>query len=285
MLKNGLGKGLGSLIMDTDLNHNNPTVVELKIVDVEPNKNQPRHNFDEEKLQDLAASIKEHGVITPILVKKQENGFYKIIAGERRWRASKLAGKKTIPAIIKDFTQQQIQEVALIENLQREDLNPIEEAKGYKLLMEEFDLTQEMISQKVSKSRSSIANALRLLNLTTKVSRLLEQDKISVGHAKVLLSVENEEWQESFAQTVIDEKLSVRELEKLIKESPKEKKQPKAKKEDLNLKLAFMDFEKKAETALGTKVTVKGTKKKGKIEIEYYGNEDLERIAKLLNIR
>jgi len=286
MLKNGLGKGLGSLIMDTDLNHSNPTVVELKIVDVEPNKNQPRHSFDEEKLHDLAASIKEHGVITPILVKKQENGFYKIIAGERRWRASKIAGKKTIPAIIKDFTHQQIQEVALIENLQREDLNPIEEAKGYKMLMDEFDLTQEMISQKVSKSRSSIANSLRLLNLTTKVCRLLEQDKISVGHAKVLLSVDNEDLQESYAQTVIDENLSVRELERLIKENPEGKKKvKKEKKEDLNLKLAFMDFEKIAKSALGTKVTVKGSKKKGKIEIEYYGNEDLERIAKLLNIR
>ncbi len=286
MLKNGLGKGLGSLIMDTDLSHNNPTVVELKIVDVEPNKNQPRYNFDEEKLQDLAQSIKEHGVITPILVKKQQNGFYKIIAGERRWRASKLAGKKTIPAIIKDFTNQQIQEVALIENLQREDLNPIEEAKGYKQLMEQFDLTQEMISQKVSKSRSSVANSLRLLNLTDSVCKMLEQDKISVGHAKVLLSITDKELQESFAETVVLEKLSVRELEKLVKENPQgTKKIKREKKEDLNLKLAFMEFEKKAESTLGTKVTIKGGKKKGKIEIEYYGNEDLERIAKLLNIK
>ena len=182
-----MGKGLGALISDTGVAQENPTVVELKIIEVEPNKNQPRTNFDDEKLEDLAASIREHGVISPILVKKQSNGFYKIIAGERRWRASKKAGKKTIPAIIKDFTNQQVQEIALIENLQREDLNPIEEARGYKQLMEDFELTQEQISQKVSKSRSTVANSLRLLNLSTKICGYLEQNKLSAAHAKILL--------------------------------------------------------------------------------------------------
>lgn len=284
-----IGRGLDALISNTNIGQENPTVVELKIIEVEPNKNQPRTNFDDEKLEDLAASIREHGVISPILVKKQSNGFYKIIAGERRWRASKKAGKKTIPAIIKDFTNQQVQEIALIENLQREDLNPIEEARGYKQLMEDFDLTQEQISQKVSKSRSSVANSLRLLNLSTKICGYLEQNKLSAAHAKILLSVNDKDLQENYADICVNENLTRRELEKLIKENPNGKAIEKAKKkkevkEDLNLALALMDFEKKMESSLGTKVKVINGKKKGKIEIEYYGSADLERICRILNI-
>ncbi len=278
MAKKGLGKGLGSLItVEEEITQEG--IVEIKLTDIEPNKEQPREIFDEEKLIDLAESIKEHGVISPIIVKKEKNGYYKIIAGERRWRASKMAKIKTIPAIIKDFEDEKAYEIALIENLQRQDLNPIEEAKGYKKLMEEFDLTQEMVSQKVSKARSQIANSLRLLNLPKKAFSLLESGKISVGHAKVLLSLDNPDRIDELAQLVAEKNITVRELEKLTLSSKKEKKE---KKENLDTKLAFMDFEKRASDTLGTKVKILNGKKKGKIEIEYYGYEDLERIFKII---
>ncbi len=278
MAKKGLGKGLGSLISVSE-EINNESIVEIKVTEIEPNKEQPREVFDEEKLIDLAESIMEHGVISPIIVRKEKNGYYKIIAGERRWRASKMAKISTIPAIIKDFEEEKAYEIALIENLQRQDLNPIEEAKGYKRLMEEFSLTQEAVSQKVSKARSQIANSLRLLNLPKKAFLLLESGKISVGHAKVLLSLENKESIEELAELVAEKGITVRELEKLALSSKKEKKE---KKEDLDTKLAFIDFEKRASDTLGTKVKIHNGKKKGKIEIEYYGYEDLERIFKII---
>lgn len=278
MAKKGLGKGLGSLIsMSEEIN--NDSIVEIKVTEIEPNKEQPREVFDEEKLIDLAESIREHGVISPIIVRKEKNGYYKIIAGERRWRASKMAKISTIPAIIKDFEEEKAYEIALIENLQRQDLNPIEEAKGYKRLMEEFSLTQEAVSQKVSKARSQIANSLRLLNLPEKAFLLLESGKISVGHAKVLLSLENKERIEELAELVAEKGITVRELEKLALSSKREKKE---KNEDLDTKLAFIDFEKRASDTLGTKVKIHNGKKKGKIEIEYYGYEDLERIFKII---
>lgn len=278
MAKKGLGKGLGSLISVSE-EINNEGIVEIKLTEIEPNKEQPREVFDEEKLIDLAESIKEHGVISPIIVKKEKNGYYKIIAGERRWRASKMAKISTIPAIIKDFEDEKAYEIALIENLQRQDLNPIEEAKGYKRLMEEFNLTQEAVSQKVSKARSQIANSLRLLNLPKAAFSLLESGKISVGHAKVLLSIENTDRIEELAELVAEKGITVRELEKLVSSSKREKTE---KKEDLDTKLAFIDFEKRASDTLGTKVKIHSGKKKGKIEIEYYGYEDLERIFKII---
>ncbi|MBE7045799.1 MAG: ParB/RepB/Spo0J family partition protein [Ruminococcaceae bacterium] len=278
MAKKGLGKGLGSLISVSE-EVNNEGIVEIKLTEIEPNKEQPREVFDEEKLIDLAESIKEHGVISPIIVKKEKNGYYKIIAGERRWRASKMAKISTIPAIIKDFEDEKAYEIALIENLQRQDLNPIEEAKGYKRLMEEFNLTQEAVSQKVSKARSQIANSLRLLNLPKAAFSLLESGKISVGHAKVLLSIENTDRIEELAELVAEKGITVRELEKLVSSSKRERKE---KKEDLDTKLAFIDFEKRASDTLGTKVKIHSGKKKGKIEIEYYGYEDLERIFKII---
>lgn len=280
MAKKGLGKGLGSLIstVNTEIN-DGESIVNIKITDIEPNKEQPRENFDEEKLIDLAESIKEHGVISPIIVTKEKNGYYKIIAGERRWRASKIAKIKTIPAIIKDFEGEKAYEIALIENLQRQDLNPIEEAKGYKKLMDEFKLTQEAISQKVSKSRSQIANSMRLLNLPPKAFSYLEAGKITVGHAKVLLSVENSDRIDFLAEIIVEKNLTVRELEKIVNSDKKEKRE---RKEDLNTKLAFSDFEKRAADTLGTKVKIINGKKRGKIEIEYYGYEDLERIFKII---
>ena len=282
MVKKGLGKGLGSLISDVERNisqENN--IIELKITEVEPNKEQPRENFDEEKLFDLSESIKEHGVISPIIVIKKSNGFYGIIAGERRWRASKLAKKKTIPAIVIDVEEEKAYEIALVENLQRQDLNPIEEAKGYKKLMDDFNLTQEEVSKKVGKARSVIANSLRLLNLPIKTLKLLEEGKISVGHATVLLSCDNKDKIDALSELVSEKNITVRELEKLLNPNKKEKIE---KEENLNLQLAIEEFEKKASDSLGTKVKIINKKRKGKIEIEYYNYEDLERIFKIIKI-
>ena len=269
--KKGLGKGLGALLTDENSSIDSESISEIKIMDIEPNQGQPRKDFDEEKLNELADSIKTHGVLSPILVKEVENGYYQIIAGERRWRASKLAGLKTIPAIIKKNENLKVFELALIENLQREDLNPIEEALGYRKLMNEYGLTQDQVSEKMSKSRSSIANSLRLLNLPPQIIEMVEKGQISVGHAKVLLSVDNEETMIAFAMKISSDNLTVRELEDLIKKSNKT---PKPKKEvDLNLKLAFETIEKSVSSVLGTKV---------KIQIEYYSSKDLERILKII---
>jgi len=279
--KKGLGKGLGALLTDENSSIDSDSIVELKIMDVEPNRNQPRKTFDEENIAELADSIKQNGIITPILVSEAENGYYSIIAGERRWRAAKIAGLKTIPAIVKKFDNEKLYEISLIENLQREDLSPVEEALGYKKLMEDYNLTQEDVSYKVSKSRSSVANALRLLNLSKTVLEFLESSKISVGHAKVLLSVQNEKIQLKLANLVYDNNLSVRELEAEIKKLNKPAK--KEKEEDLNVKLAFQSMEKIISDSLGTKVKIINKNNKGKIQIEYYSNGDLERIAKIIS--
>ena len=278
--KKGLGKGLGALLTDENSSIDSESISEIKIIDIEPNQGQPRKDFDEEKLNELADSIKTHGVLSPILVKEVENGYYQIIAGERRWRASKLAGLKTIPAIIKKHENLKVFELALIENLQREDLNPIEEALGYRKLMNEYGLTQDQVSEKMSKSRSSIANSLRLLNLPPQIIEMVEKGQISVGHAKVLLSVDNEETMIAFAMKISSDNLTVRELEDLIKKSNKT---PKPKKEvDLNLKLAFETIEKSVSSVLGTKVKIIDNNNKGKIQIEYYSSKDLERILKII---
>ena len=282
----GLGRGLGALIKDnpvieeTVVAPSNSGVTELKIVDVEPNKGQPRKDFDEDALEALCESIREHGVIQPILVIKSNNGFYKIIAGERRWRASKMAGLKTIPAIVKEYDDVKAYEVSLIENLQREDLNPIEESLGYKKLIDEFSLTQEQIAKRVSKSRSAVANSLRLLTLPDEVVKLIEDKKLSTGHAKVLLSASDKDFIVETAKLVVEKQISVRELEKIIKLENKPQSEPK--KEDLNLKLAILELEKVASEIVGSKVKISGGRNKGKIEIEYYGNDDLERIINLL---
>ena len=290
MAKKGLGKGLGALLGDggaedvvskTVVPDIKDAVVTLKIVDVEPNREQPRKDFDDEKLEELASSIKEHGVIQPILVSHSENGFYSIIAGERRWRAAKKAGVKTIPAIIKDFDNLKIQEVALIENLQRENLNPVEEALGYKKLMEDFSLTQEQISSKMGKSRSSVANSLRLLNLAPDVLDALKNNKISFGHAKVILSLDDKTKQSELAKKIIDGDLSVRATEQLLKE--KDTKPAKKKKVNLSVKLAFEKIEKSISSALGTNVKIADKGNKGTIQISYYSKEELERIIEILN--
>ena len=282
--KSGLGKGLGAILSDKYDSQaielaENSQIVELRIVDVEPNKDQPRKEFDKEKLDELADSISKHGVIQPIIVAKKDD-IYQIVAGERRWRASKQAGLKKIPAIIRNYDEIKIMEVALIENLQREDLNPVEEALGYKFLIEKFSLTQDKISERVGKSRSSIANSLRLLNLSQVVLDMLEKGEISVGHAKVILSITNKNEQNQVAKMVAEKKLSVRETEALIKNRGKSKKP--VSKVSSEVKLAIKDMENNFSKYLGTKVKIKDTNGKGKIEISYFSHDEFERISDLL---
>ena len=222
--KKGLGKGLGALLTDEKSSIDSDVITEIKIIDIEPNKSQPRKEFDEEKLEELADSIRQNGVITPILVQEAPNGYYSIIAGERRWRAAKKAGLKEIPAIVKKLDEMKLFEISLIENLQREDLNPVEEALGFGKLMEDYNLTQEEVAAKLSKSRSSVANSLRLLKLPEDVLDNLKKDIISVGHAKVLLSVPDDKLKSELCKTVIDKELSVRELEAEIKKLSKKPK-------------------------------------------------------------
>ena len=273
MMKKGLGKGLGALINNEAIEENTG-VLELKINDIEPNAGQPRKLFDDEKLLQLSESIKQHGVIQPIIVKKDNNTFI-IIAGERRWRAAKLAGLKTIPALIKDFTDLQVMEVALIENLQREDLNPIEEANAFINLMNEFNLTQEQIAEKIGRSRSAIANTIRLLGLSNDVKKFIISGDLTSGHARTLVIIESEELQKTAAEYIIKNKLSVRETENYIK-SLLNKKQKIKNTKTINTEYEYV--EDKLKNILGTKVKLNANKNKGKITIEYYSNDELDRL-------
>lgn len=287
--KNALGKGLNVLIPETTAqpakrrtrkNVSNDNNLMVSIHEIEPNKNQARKNFEEEPLKELAESIKQFGVIQPIVVQKKDD-YYEIIAGERRWRAAKMAGLKEIPIIIKSYTDHEMVEISLIENIQRENLNPIEEAKGYKTLMEEYHLKQEEIAEKVSKSRSTITNSMRLLKLSEKVQNMLINGEISMGHARALLAIEDESLQIEIAQKVHEEGLSVRNIEKIVKDLSKKKEQPP--KEDDTYKYLYQNIEESLKQILGNKVTIKNRKNnKGKIEIEYYSQDDLERIIDLL---
>ncbi|MBR5406934.1 MAG: ParB/RepB/Spo0J family partition protein [Lachnospiraceae bacterium] len=282
----GLGKGLGALIPldeldvkpEIDVNKKTSTPDEMvKISKIEPRKDQPRKNFNEDKLQELADSIKKYGIIEPIIVQAGKD-HYEIVAGERRWRAAMKAGLKEVPVLIRNFTEQEKAEISLIENIQREDLNPIEEAMAYKTLLEKYDLKQDEVAEIVSKSRTTITNSIRLLNLCDEVQQMLINEMLTQGHARALLAIEDKEQQYSIAQQVFDNNMSVREVEKLIKSLGKPAKQ----KTELKLDNDFIyrDFEEKIKNALGTKVTIKPKdNKKGKIEIEYYTANDFERIA------
>lgn len=283
MAKKGLGKGLGTIFGDESEMIEQGSVLDVKISLVEPNKNQPRKNFDADKLEALAQSIKENGLIQPIIVTKSQSGRYTIVAGERRWRAAKLAGLSEVSVIVKEYTDKTVNEVALIENLQREDLNPIEEALGYKNLCDVYKMTQEEISQKVGKSRSAVANSMRLLTLGDTIQKHLINGEISEGHARAALSLEEEEMREFLINRVIESGLNVRQTENLAKELMKEPK-PKKQKENDAFRIELDRIEKKISAGLGTKVKISHGEKKGKIEIEYYGNEDLERLMGLLNV-
>lgn len=306
--KRGLGRGLASLIPTepqqdinsettgtssgklTKKNNSNGEVKEvvkevikevektLKITELEPNSNQPRKFFEEDPLQELSDSIKEFGIIQPIVV-TPKNGYYEIIAGERRWRAARMAGLKEVPVIIRDYTEQEIVVISLIENIQRENLNPIEEAQAYQRLIQEFSLKQDEVAERVSKSRTAITNSMRLLKLCEPVQQMVIEDKLSSGHARTLLSIEDPELQYEIACKVFDESLSVRQTEALVKKmnsTPKQKKQP----EELEYKYLYTDTEERLKEILGSKVSIKAkNNEKGKIEIEYYSSEELEALV------
>ena len=294
--KAGLGKGLDSLITNkvapAKAVSNSPVKDEksiegilMDINKVEPNREQPRKNFDEDALLELSESINQFGVLQPLLV-QDKNGYYEIIAGERRWRAAKMAGLKEVPVIIKDLTEQEIVEISLIENIQRENLNPIEEAIAYKRLLTEFNLKQDEVAERVSKSRTAVTNSMRLLKLNEKVQQMVIDDMITTGHARALLGIENQEKQFQVAQKIFDEKLSVRETEKLVKKIQQEKEESKPKKEekiDPKMEAILSDLEETMKGILGTKVAInRKDEKKGKIEIEYYSMDELDRIIDLI---
>ena len=291
--KRGLGKGLEIIIPVQDSspreetqtkqeNQKKPETI-VKITQVEPNREQPRKNFDEDALQELADSIKQFGLLQPILVQDRKT-YYEIIAGERRWRAAKLAGLKEIPVIIRDYTEQEIVEISLIENIQREDLNPIEEAQAYKRLLTEFNLKQDEVAERVSKSRTAVTNSMRLLKLCDEVQQMIIDDMLSTGHARALITIEDPEQQYTIAQKIFDEKLSVRDVEKLVKDLNRPEKQKKETVEDKSLEIIYQDVEEKLKQSLGTKVEIssKGNGS-GKIEIEFYNHDDLDRIIDLLS--
>lgn len=298
--RGGLGKGLDSLIPDMNVGGaaiapkaeektkivekvvekvvEKPVEVKVKVSKIEPNKEQPRKNFDEDSLIELSESIKQHGVLQPILVQERK-GYYEIIAGERRWRAAKLAGLKEVPVIIKKFTDQEIVEISLIENIQRENLNPIEEAIAYKRLLTEFNLKQDEVAERVSKSRTAVTNSMRLLKLDERVQEMVIEEKLSTGHARALLGIEDSEIQYQMACKVFDEKLSVREVEKLVKSINTPKKE--VKKPKIN-QAVYDDMSEKLKQVMGTKVQIlPKNNEKGKIEIEYYSSDELERIIDL----
>lgn len=280
--KGGLGKGISALFSEPadelieNLNSEKPSDT-ISLVDIEPNKKQPRKNFDPEKLNALSESIKVHGVVSPIIVTPTKNGTYKIVAGERRWRAAKLAGLHEIPCIVKDFDDRTASEIALVENLQRDDLNPIEEAEGYRYLMESFSLTQDEVAQKVGKSRSAVANSLRLNNLCDMVRDYLLENKLTQGHARALLTL-NEENQIKVAEKIIEGDLNVRQAEALAKSASNKKSSPNLKPINPLMQKYYKDLENKLSSQFGTKVKINEGAKKGKIEIEYYSKDDLERI-------
>lgn len=305
--RGGLGKGLDTLIptnknvkpaekKSAEKSASEPKVVEkvvekivekvvheeqmMKLSKIEPNREQPRKNFEEDALLELADSIKKFGVVQPLVVQKRDD-YYEIIAGERRWRAAKLAGLKEVPVIVKEYTKQEAVEISLIENIQRENLNPIEEAMAYKRLLTEFSLKQDEVAERVSKSRVAVTNSMRLLKLSEKVQQMVVDEKISTGHARALLAIEDPDEQLALATKIFDEKLSVRETENLIRllKKPKQKKEKKV----IENEFVYKDLEEKIKAVMGTKVNINHKAKgKGKIEIEYYSDKELERIFELL---
>lgn len=294
MAKRGLGKGLDSLIpsnvmeqpvkvaaVSDEKEKKDDGATMVKITMVEPNREQPRKNFEEDALQELADSIKQFGLLQPILVQDRKT-YYEIVAGERRWRAAKIAGLKEVPVIIRNLTEQEIVEISLIENIQREDLNPIEEAQAYKRLLTEFNLKQDEVAERVSKSRTAVTNSMRLLKLCDKVQKMIVDGMISTGHARALISIEDPEEQYLVAQKIFDEKLSVREVEKLVKNLHKPPKQKKP--ENKTLEAIYNEISEKLKQSLSTKVSISAKENgSGKIEIEFYNHEDLDRLIEQIS--
>ena len=282
--RNALGRGLDALLsMDDVKTEGSSSINEIELAKITVNPNQPRREFDQTALQELADSIAEIGIIQPITLRKLSDDEYQIIAGERRYRASQKAGLTTIPAYIRTADDENMMEMALIENIQREDLNPIEEAFAYKRLLEEFNLKQDEVAERVSKSRTAVTNSIRLLKLNEKVQQMVIDDMIQTGHARALLGIEDLEKQYNMAQKVFDEKLSVRETEKLVKKVQKEKEEVEKTKMDKQLEIVYQDLEEKMKQILGTKVSINAKdENKGKIEIEYYNKEDLDRLIDMI---
>ena len=301
MAKKGLGRGLGAIFGEDVVKESNEELantkkaisspreetggeIMVKVSLIEPNRDQPRKDFNEEELQELAESIKNYGVLQPLLVQKKGTS-YELIAGERRWRAAKLAGLREVPVVLREYNKQQAMEIALIENVQRSDLNPIEEAQAYQQLVKEFHLTQEEIAVRVSKNRATITNAMRLLKLDSQIQDLLIKGMISSGHARALLSLEDGQLQKKAAQEILDRGLSVRETEKHVKKMGKDlsPKEEKAEKRDDALTLIFRELEERMKSIMGTKVSIHNKdKNKGRIEIEYYSEAELERIVEMI---
>ena len=277
----GLGRGLNALLGDPDLQPQGEGSVTLPISQVEPGLNQPRKRFEQGALDDLAESIRVHGIIQPLTVRRLATGYYQIIAGERRWRAAKAAGLQEVPAVIIEADDRKVMELGLIENLQREDLNPAEEARGYRTLMEEYGLTQEQVAQQMGKSRPAITNTLRLLALPDEVMQLLEEGTLSAGHARALLSLPSPGLQREAAKRVAEEQLSVRQTEALVKALQKEKRE-KSKPQGPDLSLYLGELEKDLSGRLGRKVRISHKGKKGRIELEYYNEQDLEALLQQL---
>ncbi len=289
--KRGLGKGIDAMISGDDTKAKKVVKEVIKEVDtidinkIEPNSNQPRKNFNEDKIHELAESIKQHGLIEPLIVQKGKKGFYTIIAGERRWRAAREAGVKEIPVVVKEYSDQQVMEIALIENIQREDLNAIEEAEAYERLIKDFNLKQDEVAERVSKSRVAITNSLRLLKLDSRVREMIIEDKIKSGHARALLSVTDPEEQYRLAVMIFDNSMSVRETEKMVKKylADKDKPTKEVKKKDTQTELIYKDYEEKLKTVIGTKVNINNKGKgKGKIEIEYFSPDEFDRIIGMM---
>jgi len=279
-MKKGLGKGLSALISLEE--NDQQDIKELRVNEIEPNKGQPRKKFDDNKLEKLADSIKKHGIVQPIIVKKDKD-IYRIVAGERRWRAARIAGLDTVPVIIKELSDRQHMEIALIENLQREDLNAVEEAEAYERLLKEHNLTQEDIAAVIGKSRPAIANSLRLLSLPQEIRQYIIEEKLTGGHARAIISLENEDIQKKAADEIIKKGLSVREAEKLVKTYMGKKNGIKKNTSDKQYNDQYIEIEEKLKNIFGTKVKLMPNNKKGKILIEYYSNEDLERIIEMVN--
>lgn len=287
----GLGNGLNELIPqkikeveNTTVSYEKGTEIVVPISKVEPDRNQPRKNFNEDALLELSESIKQYGIFQPLLVQEKDD-YFQIIAGERRWRAAKMAGVKEIPVIVRSLTEREIAEIQLLENIQREDLNPIEIAEGYKELIEKYDMTQDELAERVSKSRTAITNALRLLKLDERVRKMVIDEMISTGHARAILGITDLDKQYEFAQRVFDEKLSVREVEREVKKINSDKKNnAKPEKIDKQTEIIYQNLEEQMKQKMGTKVLINPKKNgKGKIEIEYYSNEELNRIVELIN--
>ena len=272
----GLGRGLDSLFADKSVDELNPSVNKLRIMEIEPNRDQPRKDFDEKSLSELAESIEQHGVLQPLVVRPLTNGGYQLVAGERRWRAARIAGLTEVPVVIKELTDEEVIEIAMIENLQREDLNPLEEALGYRYMMDELNITQEQAAEKVGKSRPAVANAIRLLRLPDEVQEMVKNNLISPGHARALLGFESQELIIQTAKRIVKEDLSVREVETLVKNSQKTPKVPKQQKRDK----FFSEVELALVENLGRKVKIKESKKDaGVLEIEFFDKDDLESLA------